>query len=680
MQRDRRVQLAATILLVLCLGVSAVLSSALAASAGRNRLVYADQGQKGDPPEVAAGIAMGAFRGLFVNMLWIRANQLKEEGKYYEAVDLAKTITRLQPRFPRVWVFHAWNLAYNISVATQTPQERWQWVQAGIRLLRDEGIPANPTDTLLHKELAWILLHKVQGQMDDANWTYKREFAREWTYVLGTPPARTKDRDTTAKMKQAYIEWLEKIANASDTISELDASTPGASEVIEKLRTQAGIDLTGRLWDEAGNGPGERLLQIVEELRSFGRLQSALGLTAGPRSNLSASQRAAMDILMEGSTSEGPTPAVQAVVRFVRKRILIDKYHMEPDRMIRYTKDAGPLDWRHPASHAYYWSTRGVDEALYRINAKNRGDFDILNTDRVAIQALQELYRSGEISFDIFNPGFYLQLPNPDFIDAYDQILARLVDRSQFVTDKGEVVTPDKGRPWSQFSAGYENFLRDVIRYLYRRGDREKAEEYRQKLIHFDRRNLSNDLQYVYLDTLPLDEFVVSEIARDDRFTSPEVARSEVTGALQAAFWAGLLADNFKLFESQMKYARDFHARFTKDKVFDTNVTRGDQTRMEVMDRDFDTYAARILANAIIFTGLPDGSIMYNRAPDDLKIKAYQLLAGSPLAADLDAVEASGGSGFSIWFPPPPGLEEYRKNLLEQARLKAENQGTIEKK
>jgi hypothetical protein len=67
------------------------------------------------------GIAMGAFRGIFVNWLWMRANDLKEQGKYYEAVDLAKTITRLQPRFPRVWAFHAWNLAYNISVATNTP-------------------------------------------------------------------------------------------------------------------------------------------------------------------------------------------------------------------------------------------------------------------------------------------------------------------------------------------------------------------------------------------------------------------------------------------------------------------------------------------------------------------------------------------------------------------------------
>src|SRR5687767_15736423 len=117
MRRERIVQLAALGVMIACLAASQVVTASLASSAGRNRLVYTDSAEEGDPPEVAIGIAMGAFRGLFVNMLWMRANDRKNEGRYYDAVDLARTITKLQPRFPRVWVFHAWNLAYNISVA-----------------------------------------------------------------------------------------------------------------------------------------------------------------------------------------------------------------------------------------------------------------------------------------------------------------------------------------------------------------------------------------------------------------------------------------------------------------------------------------------------------------------------------------------------------------------------------
>src|SRR5439155_3299714 len=177
MTRTTLTQLLAALVLIGCLAASGVLGVDLAASAGRNRLVYTDRVSESDPPQVAAGIAMGAFRGLFVNFLWIRANNLKEEGRFYEAIDLARAITKLQPPFPQVWVFHAWNMAYNISVSTQTPQERWQWVSAGIRLLRDQAIPANPNDMLIHKELAWIFMHKIGGYMDDANLYYKRQLA-----------------------------------------------------------------------------------------------------------------------------------------------------------------------------------------------------------------------------------------------------------------------------------------------------------------------------------------------------------------------------------------------------------------------------------------------------------------------------------------------------------------------
>src|SRR5687768_320479 len=131
MQRDTITQLVALLVMVASLAVSGVLAVELTASGGRSKLTYADAVEDGQPPQVAAGIAMGAFRGLFVNILWIRANDLKEDGRFHEAIDLAKAITTLQPRFPQVWVFHAWNMAYNISVSTQTPSERWQWVTAG---------------------------------------------------------------------------------------------------------------------------------------------------------------------------------------------------------------------------------------------------------------------------------------------------------------------------------------------------------------------------------------------------------------------------------------------------------------------------------------------------------------------------------------------------------------------
>jgi len=64
------------------------------------------------PPSLAfATIATGAFRGLVVDALWMRADKLKDEGQFFDARQLAEWITILQPRFASVWEFHAWNMA-----------------------------------------------------------------------------------------------------------------------------------------------------------------------------------------------------------------------------------------------------------------------------------------------------------------------------------------------------------------------------------------------------------------------------------------------------------------------------------------------------------------------------------------------------------------------------------------
>lgn len=672
MRRDRWTQLGALAALVVCLAASGLLTTLVAASAGRNRLTYAEQAEKGDPTEVQLGIAMGAFRGLFVNMLWIRANDLKEAGKYYEAVDLAKMITRLQPRFPRVWVFHAWNLAYNISVATNTPRERWQWVQAGIRLLRDEGVPANPTDVLLHKELAWIYLHKVQGIMDDANWLYKRELARDWTIVLGPPPRRTAEMRTTAEMTRAYVEWLSKVNDAKDTLAELYAATPAAESLVGRLKNEAGLDLTGQLWTPQGNGPGEQVLTMIEEIKSLQRIQESLNL-AGRRANANP---IAVEILLDPS-AQG---SAQELVRFIRKRMVVDKYHMEPDRMLRYTQEIGPLDWRHAASHALYWSARGVEEAMYRINPKNRGDYDILNTDRLTIQALQELFRNGEVYFDYFNPNFFIQMPNPDFVDAYEKKLNQLVERSVFSPRPGEMVYPDKGRPFSIYAAGYENFLKDAIRFMYRRGDRARAEFYYDKM-RMTLRNTNRPLgEYENDLARTLDEFAAQEVAKEDRFTSPYVAQQEVVGSLQAAYLNGLLAGNMSLYRASMDYARSFHAIFVKKQVFNAGPNQGDTARMEVMDRDFNTFAGKVLGALVEFSGIPDGPIMYSRAPSDIQRKTYPMLVQSAIREQLAGAEKAGGSGFDVWFPAPAGMENFRKDFEEREKAKAKDKGTVEQK
>jgi hypothetical protein len=140
------------------------------------------------PPILAfTTVALGGFRGLIANVLWIRANDLQSDGKYFEMVQLADWITKLEPTFVQVWTVQAWNMAYNISVKFPNHQDRWRWVQRGIELLRDEGLRYNPKEALLYRELGWFFQHKMGQNMDDAHLVYKYNWAVAMTNLFGGP-------------------------------------------------------------------------------------------------------------------------------------------------------------------------------------------------------------------------------------------------------------------------------------------------------------------------------------------------------------------------------------------------------------------------------------------------------------------------------------------------------------
>lgn len=139
------------------------------------------------PPLLAfSTVALGGFRGLIANALWIRASEMQERGKYFEMVQLADWITTLQPHFATVWRYQAWNMTYNISVKFKDPADRWLWVQRGIELLRDKALVYNPRDPELYRELAWFFQHKVGYHLDDAHFYYKQMWIFEMAKVFGT--------------------------------------------------------------------------------------------------------------------------------------------------------------------------------------------------------------------------------------------------------------------------------------------------------------------------------------------------------------------------------------------------------------------------------------------------------------------------------------------------------------
>lgn len=177
------------------------------------------------PPVLAfTTVALGGFRGLIANTLWIRASQLQDDGKYFEMVQLADWITKLQPHFVDVWVHQAWNLSYNISVKFPDHNDRWQWVQRGIELLRDQGIPWNPQEAMLYRELAWHFQHKIGANMDDAHMLYKNEWARQMEALFGgrAPDFETFKHPKTLEQKERVRILSEEYKMDIDVIQQVE--------------------------------------------------------------------------------------------------------------------------------------------------------------------------------------------------------------------------------------------------------------------------------------------------------------------------------------------------------------------------------------------------------------------------------------------------------------------------
>lgn len=131
-------------------------------------------------PFLSEGViaAIGGLRSVAAEVVWFRADRLQEEGRYVELAQLASTLTFLEPHTPEVWSYAAWNLAYNVSIMMPTPADRWRWVHAAIRLLRDEGLVRNPASPALCRELAWLFELKLGTDLDAAAAVYREEWRR----------------------------------------------------------------------------------------------------------------------------------------------------------------------------------------------------------------------------------------------------------------------------------------------------------------------------------------------------------------------------------------------------------------------------------------------------------------------------------------------------------------------
>ncbi len=489
------------------------------------------------PPALAfATVAMGAFRGLVADILWIRADKLKEQGQFFDAKQLAEWITVLQPRFAAVWEFQGWNMAYNIAVCMpeSQPQERWRWIKNGYELIRDKGLAVNPRSLQLYRELARIFQHKIGFVSDDVHKYYKYQLATAMQPLLGRADTETFDAlanaptgwDGILKDPNAviFVDALKAVdENFEDqqqfvsnylTLRQFPARyKPEAFKVIDRFRTMAILekfDIFARAW------------QLRNEWKLDPVLMRQLNNTYGP----------------------------------------ID--YDDPNTHL-------PLDWRHADTHAIYWAEKG----LQIVNPKQ---YSIArsNINRIIAHSMQNLFRNGKIyiydqpSKEASNNDAWKTLflrPDLRMFDTYNKAVLDIIE---------EYLEFEKSKPgtYVSFQIGHRNMLKNAVFSFYQAG------------------HLNQSLRiYKQLGQLyPKDEFKVPLVIYVKNRLREELetldlhnAREMIEMLLRESYFRYAVHDDDQAY-SREKMAKEIHTTYQK--------ARDDENRIDLPDFKLLRYTA----------------------------------------------------------------------------------------
>ena len=289
--------------IALLFGASAV-SRRLDASVKANNLRFTGEIKNAPVLVTFTTVALGSFRGIVADLLWLRAGALQEKRNYFEMVQLARWITDLQPTFSGATAYLAWNMAYNISVTCSSHAERWRWVNEGVRLIRDQALEYNPEDPILYKDLAWIFQHKLGNVLDDANLYYKNRLAVQMMNITGSAEPAWKELAAAPADQKAFMKKYPEDGPVWKVLNQAGFKDFDALYADFKGRTPAGIspELKGKL--------GEKLLNEL--------------------------------------------------TIFLRAEMLRRQLKLDPAVIVEINEKYGTLDWRVPESQAIYWATMGL--------------------------------------------------------------------------------------------------------------------------------------------------------------------------------------------------------------------------------------------------------------------------------------------------------------------------------
>jgi hypothetical protein len=566
------------------------------------------------PPDIAMlSTTLGPLRGLWIYALWIQADKLKEERRFYDALQRAQWICKLQPRFPEVWEFQSWNMAYNISVTRHTSEERWQWVRNALMLLMQQGIPLNPYSERLYKQTAWIFFHKLGDVQDDMHWVYKKQWAMEMERLFGPP-----EYGLTGEQ---IIDRFRDIAEAPPSVAVLRRQNHDVAVLLDALA-------------DLGFTPDQEFLSAYHDALIR---KTAVYIASRPDSVMSEQDAALLELM----GAEPNRKSADALLACVRRSVLTDVYHMDPEWMLSLMERYGPLDWRVVYAHTLYWATKGGQMRRAPLSDPSTE----MQRDRIILFGLKGMFAAGRIMFtpDLDNPAnsFFAQFTDVRYAEPLHEEYVRYGHKHD--------PRAAEGTGGYYMATGHVNAVHEAIRTLFVRGsafpeDMARAQKlYKYLRDHYRQPDGSPKPEYLntLADWVEIDMRGMAERSR----TSRELLSSFFDAELLA-----LSLGKYREAEAYLNWAKRVYDIYMRDKA--------DSPTDRMAMYPFDELHRQAIARFFIYAQVPIPyktrvwdllSLELRRSVYDLSIPALQAQCQ---AAGYDLAKA---------FPEPPDMEAYRK-------------------
>ncbi len=115
--------------------------------------------------------AMGGFRPLAADLVWLKADQVWEGGSWWAMLPLLDAVVQLDPKFELAWQVYGWHCAYNLNAESKTAVDKNYWLQRGIEIL-ERAVEANPDSWRMKWELGWTCFDRSHELARAAEWFY----------------------------------------------------------------------------------------------------------------------------------------------------------------------------------------------------------------------------------------------------------------------------------------------------------------------------------------------------------------------------------------------------------------------------------------------------------------------------------------------------------------------------